>query len=226
MPTILLIESSARASEAALACDGRIVARFADPEPMHHASTLPRFVEQLLATARRQGLTIDAVAVSGGPGSYTGLRIGVSTAKGLCYALQARLIAIDTLRLIALRYAAAHPELPADAVIAPMVDARRMEVYTGTYSLAGEPLSRPQAMIITPDGLADIRTPIYIVGSGAAKCAGIVATTAIETAEQATAPAACECMVRLADEAWEQGEFQDVAYYEPFYLKEFYTDAH
>lgn len=221
MSSILLIETSATTCSAAMAREGRIVARCHTDEPMQHAARLPLYIKELLADGHRP----DAVAVSGGPGSYTGLRIGVSSAKGLCYALEAKLIAVNTLELIAAEFAARHPELPANAVLAPMIDARRMEVYTQTFNPAGVKLSEPEAMIIEPgciDRLA--RGPLYIIGSGAKKCSGTIAAELIEC-DNATSPIAEEQMLMLAERAFAAGKFEDVAYYEPFYLKEFYTNA-
>lgn len=220
----LLIETSASICSVALSIDGRIVSSYRNDEPMQHATVLPRFVEQALAEMRKHGADIDVVAVSGGPGSYTGLRIGVSTAKGLCYATGAKLVQVSTLRLIALRFVNEHPELADDATIRPMIDARRMEVFTQSFCVDGKPDTDAEAMVITAESFKDIAGTLYICGSGAAKCEGILNNANIHIVGDVT-PIADNQMLVLAKEAVDDGRFEDVAYYEPFYLKEFYTTA-
>ncbi|MBR4155041.1 MAG: tRNA (adenosine(37)-N6)-threonylcarbamoyltransferase complex dimerization subunit type 1 TsaB, partial [Paludibacteraceae bacterium] len=153
MANILLIETSAEICSVAVACDGKILNIQMSNEAMQHATNLPVYIETAMKLIRKQNLSLDAVAVSGGPGSYTGLRIGVSTAKGLCYALGCKLIALDTLKIIA---TALQQDAPANAVICPLIDARRMEVYTAMYDNSLNELSPAEAKIIDENSFSDI----------------------------------------------------------------------
>lgn len=228
--TYLLIETSATICTLALAEDDEIICSFRNDEPMHHATSLPVFAQQALDTARQRGLKIDVVAVSGGPGSYTGLRIGVSTAKGICYATGARLVQVSTLQLIARRFlgnedaACRVSTQQGQPVIRPMIDARRMEVYTQAFDAQGDPIDDPQALVITPDSFSDINDTLYICGSGAAKCRDVITSPNVKIADDIE-PEADADMLLLAQKAVAENRFEDVAYYEPFYLKEFYTTA-
>jgi len=219
----ILIETSASTCSAALVVNNKIIKSFRSDESMQHAVHLPLYVEEAMKIVKEQNITIDAVAVSGGPGSYTGLRIGVSTAKGLCYALGAKLIAINTLNLIALEYVANSKNLPADAVVVPMIDARRMEVFTQSFDANATPLCDAEAMIIDENTFGDCKKPLYLCGSGAEKCS-VVKNPAV-TIVSDVMPSANDNMLKLANAAFDNGKFEDVAYYEPFYLKEFYTTA-
>lgn len=218
MANILLIETSDEICSVAVACDGKIIGFQMSDEPMQHATHLPLYIEATMKLIKEKNITLDAVAVSGGPGSYTGLRIGVSTAKGLCYALGCKLIAIDTLKVIA---TALKQSESANIIICPVIDARRMEVYTAMYDYALNQISPAEAKIIDENSFADIDRPIHFCGSGAEKCSNVIKnpnakfTTLVK-------PIA-NMMVELAEEAYHNNQFQDVAYYEPFYLKEFYT---
>lgn len=217
----ILIETSAATCSAALVSNDKIIESFRSDNAMQHAVHLPQYIEKAMRIANEKGITIDVVAVSGGPGSYTGLRIGVSTAKGLCYALGAKLVAVNTLHLIALEFIASHKEVAADAMVLPMIDARRMEVFTQSFSANATPLGEAEAKIIDEGSFAGIGKTMYLCGSGAAKCS-VVKNPHVKICPDVM-PAANEEMVRLAVEAYEKGRFEDVAYYEPFYLKEFYT---
>lgn len=219
----ILIETSASTCSAALASNGQIIKTFRSDEPMQHAVYLPKFVEDAVALARSENISVDAVAVSGGPGSYTGLRIGVSTAKGLCYALGAKLIAVNTLHLIALEFAASHSEIPSGSRIIPMIDARRMEVFTQVFSDTVAPLSDAEAKIIDGGSFSDFECPLFLCGSGASKCSVIQNSNVSIIAD--VNPLANENMLALTTIAYEDTRFEDVAYYEPFYLKEFYTTS-
>ena len=218
MANILLIETSAEICSVAVACDGKIINSQMCDEPMQHATHLPLYIEATMKLLKEKNITLDAVAVSGGPGSYTGLRIGVSTAKGLCYALGCKLIAIDTLKVIATAFK--QTEL-ANTIICPLIDARRMEVYTAMYDYALNEISPAEAKIIDENSFADIDRPIYFCGNGAEKCSKVIQNpnAKFDTTIKPTA----NMMVELAEEAYRNNQFQDVAYYEPFYLKEFYT---
>lgn len=219
----ILIETSSATCSAALVANNKIIKSFRSDEPMQHAVHLPLYVQDAMHIAKEKGLEIDAVAVSCGPGSYTGLRIGVSTAKGLCYALGAKLVAVNTLNLIALEFIASQDNIPADALVVPMIDARRMEVFTQSFDVNATPLVDADAVIISEDTFGEVEKPLFLCGSGAAKCS--VVKNANVRIFSDVVPVANEQMLSLAIEAFDKGQFEDVAYYEPFYLKEFYTTA-
>ena len=218
MANILLIETSAETCSVAMACDGKIIGFQMSDEPMQHATHLPVYIETAMKLIREQNITLDAIAVSSGPGSYTGLRIGVSTAKGLCYALGCKLIALNTLKIIA---TALRQQGPANAIICPLIDARRMEVYTAIYDCNLNELSPAEAKIIDENSFADIDRPIYFCGNGAEKCSTVIKNPNAQF--DTTIKPIANMMVELAEEAYSNNQFEDVAYYEPFYLKEFYT---
>lgn len=217
--TILNIETSTAVCSAALTEGGQAIKAFADFEGHNHAKQLPLFVEDLLAFLRQEHKTLDAVALSQGPGSYTGLRIGTATAKGLCYGLQIPLLAIDTLQILA---AEALPQIQNDkALLCPMIDARRMEVYCRFYGTDLSPLAQTEAEVITEQSFSDqlAQGAVYFFGDGAAKCKTTLThpnafflDSIVPLAEQ---------MGRLAEEAYAQKNWADIAYFSPFYLKEF-----
>ena len=218
MANILLIETSAEICSVTIACDGKIINSQMSNEAMQHATHLPLYVEAAMKLLKEKNITLDAVAVSGGPGSYTGLRIGVSTAKGLCYALGCKLIAIDTLKVIATAFKQTEP---ANIIICPLIDARRMEVYTAMYDYALNQISLAEAKIIDENSFSDINHPIYFCGNGAEKCSKVIQNPNAHF--DTTIKPIANMMVELAEEAYLNNQFEDVAYYEPFYLKEFYT---
>jgi tRNA threonylcarbamoyladenosine biosynthesis protein TsaB len=218
MANILLIETSAEICSVAIESDGKILNIQMSNDAMQHATHLPVYIENAIKLIRQQNITLDAVAVSAGPGSYTGLRIGVSTAKGLCYAIGCKLIAIDTLKIIA---TSLQQDIPANAIICPLIDARRMEVYTAIFDSNLNEISPAEAKIIDETSFSDINCPIYFCGSGAEKCSTVIKNPNAQffTSVQPTA----NMMVSLAENAYRNNQFEDVAHYEPFYLKEFYT---
>ena len=218
MANILLIETSAEICSVAIESDGKILNIQMSNDAMQHATHLPVYIENAIKLIRQQNITLDAIAVSAGPGSYTGLRIGVSTAKGLCYAIGCKLIAIDTLKIIA---TSLQQDIPANAIICPLIDARRMEVYTAMFDSNLNEISPAEAKIIDETSFSDINCPIYFCGSGAEKCSTVIKNPNAQffTSVQPTA----NMMVSLAENAYSNNQFEDVAYYEPFYLKEFYT---
>jgi len=185
-----------------------------------HSVKLGVFVDEALKVAERVGQKLDAVAVSSGPGSYTGLRIGVSLAKGVCYALDIPLIAVPTLDLLADEVRRTK-QLPANALICPLVDARRMEVYTALYSSDCTMLHPVSAVIVDETTFAnDLENhPIWFVGDGAEKCTAIIRSdNAIFDGQ--IVPLASS-MLPLAEKKYQEQQFEDVAYFEPFYLKDF-----
>ncbi len=219
---ILCIETSARVCSAALCCDGVPVAEYTDGESGNHAKMLPLFVRDLLDEASRRDLPLEAVALSEGPGSYTGLRIGASTAKGLCYGLGIPLIPLSTL-LVTAAAVAAKTDVQ-DVLLLPMLDARRMEVYTapvtadgGQLRLAGEVTARvvENAGWLPPEGT------ILFFGDGAAKCRTLLESGRVHYLDGVLPNA--RYMGALAEQAYRADGFAapDIAYFEPFYLKEF-----
>lgn len=157
MPVILNIETSTDVCSVALTCDGQVVFNKENHESMSHASSLGGYVQDALSVAKSHRLAIDAVAVSRGPGSYTGLRIGVSEAKGLCFGLNVPLIAVDTLAVMACAVMF-KKDIDEDALLCPMIDARRMEVYSAVYDRALNQVKPVSAEIIDENSYADILT--------------------------------------------------------------------
>ena len=220
--TILNIETSTTCCSAAITIDGTPVASVENLNQANHASELPRFIEQLLTTAKLNDWHLDAVALSQGPGSYTGLRIGASTAKGICYGLNIPLIPIDTLQVLCASVPA--DMLPQQAILCPMLDARRMEVYTALYQHTGKQLTsitEVQAMIIDADAFAETlaEQPVYFFGNGAAKCQSVITHTNAHYLDNIVPQA--KCMGMLAEMQPHSLDVKQMAYYEPFYLKEF-----
>ena len=215
--TILCIETSTTCCSAAICIDGNVVATRENLSGANHASELPVFIEQLLAEAEVNQWTIDAVALSQGPGSYTGLRIGASLAKGLCYGLDVPLIPVDTLQVLC---AAVKADLGADALLCPMLDARRMEVYTAMYTPALEQKSDVEAKVIDEDSFAEElrENRIYFFGNGAEKCESVINSPNAHFVSGILPQA--KYMGKLAEQT-PSLELKQIAYYEPFYLKEF-----
>ena len=188
-----------------------------------HSTHLTVLVEQLIANTGHTLRDLAAVAVSDGPGSYTGLRIGAAAAKGLCFALDVPLVAVGTLPSLAHQVAARTPR--ADTYLyAPMLDARRQEVYTALYRADGQELATPAPLILTPEAMAEqlAHHSVLFFGSGAAKFQPLVSDNPNAVFLTDVQPSAVS-VGELALGVYQRQEFQDVAYYEPFYLKEVYT---
>lgn len=220
MACILHIETSERACSVALSDQGQVVFHKEDLDGPHHASILAPYCDEALSFADSHAIPLDAVAVSQGPGSYTGLRIGVSTAKGICYARGAALIAVDTLQLLCV------PSLLSEAIeegalLCPMIDARRMEVYAAIYNRGLRTLRSIQAEIVTADTYREWldRQPVYFMGSGANKCKTVINHPNARFIDNQMPLA--KHMMPLAEMALLRGKTADVAYFEPFYLKVF-----
>lgn len=222
MERLILIETSTALCSAALAEDGVITSYRESSAPKAHASLTAVFIQEML---EEKGLTIadcDAVCVSKGPGSYTGLRVGVSTAKGLCFGSGKPLIAISTLDILV-----AQAQIPDNLkYIVPMVDARRMEVYAAVYEIAGQAgndvrqITETAPAIIDENSYSDIleRGKVLFIGDGAGKCADVIKhpnAAFVQCWPKASA------MLEPAMKAYKEKRFEDVAYFEPFYLKEF-----
>ncbi len=225
MALILCIETGTDICSVAIARDGELISLRESDEGRDHARQVAVFVDELLKENDLRPEELDAVAVGKGPGSYTGLRIGVSFAKGLCYGIQKPLVAIgslDALTEVAREdYEAGILDIDGwdEAVLCPMVDARRMEVYTQRFTSRGEALSEVSAEVITTESFATERVsehPFVIFGNGAKKCEEVLSgATWVQVAPSARG------LARLAEEAFEKGQFEDLAYFEPFYLKDF-----
>ena len=188
-----------------------------------HSTHLTVLIEQLLENAGYQLNSLAAVAVSDGPGSYTGLRIGAAAAKGLCFALDIPLLAVGTLPALA-QQVAARTARPETWLYCPMLDARRQEVYAALYTHDGREVLTPSNIILAPDTLAEhlAQQPVLFFGNGAAKFQPLVADQPNAVFLSNVVPSA-EAVGTLALAQHQRGTFQDVAYYEPFYLKEVYT---
>ncbi len=221
MAVILSIETSTTVCSAALSAEGMVLAHREDFDGRNHATLLSGFIKHCLDHAREHEITIDAVAVSIGPGSYTGLRIGLSEAKGLAYSLGVPLITVDTLQLLAVTAMFSTDYLPENALFAPMIDARRMEVFTAVYDLALQPLMAPQPLILDADSYCEFlqQAPVVFMGDGSNKAREVITSpSAIFLPD--IAPLAVN-MVALAERAYAARDFADVAYTVPAYLKDF-----
>ena len=224
MALILCIETGTDICSVGLSRDGELVSLRESVEGRDHAKRVGVFVDELL---RENGIApdeLEAIAVGMGPGSYTGLRIGVSFAKGMCYGLQIPRVAVgslDALAEVAIEDNEAgilNVENWDNAVLCPMVDARRMEVYTQMFSPQGEPLNEVSAEIVAPESFAEWRKErqLVIFGNGAAKCCEVLPdATYIDITPSARG------LARLAEQRLQQGKTEDIAYFEPFYLKDF-----
>lgn len=220
MSCILHIETSTQVCSVALSEDGQCIFLKTDFEGPSHAVTLGVYVDEALSFADSHAIPLDAVAVSCGPGSYTGLRIGVSMAKGICYGRNLPLIGIPTPEVMCVPLLL-DEELPEDALLCPMIDARRMEVYAALYDRALHPVREIEAVIIDESSYEDYlnRGPVYFFGNGAAKCKEKILHPNARFVEDIRPLA--KWMFPLAEKAFARGDFKDVAYFEPFYLKEF-----
>lgn len=215
MTYILNIETATRNCSVSLALNGKTVAVKEIAEAgFSHAEKLHVFFEEILKENELAFKDLSAVAVSQGPGSYTGLRIGVSAAKGLCYSLNIPLIAIDTLETLSRKI------IIDNGVIIPMIDARRMECYTAIFDAHYNKIREIKAEIITENSFDDISETMHFVGDGAMKCEEILSGTKFVYHNQIQFPSANQ-MSGLSFEKHKKSDYVDVAYFEPFYLKDF-----
>lgn len=222
MPTILNIETSTDVCSVALTQDGQVLEHHEDYEGHNHAVVLSRFVESCVSYARTRDLKLDAVAVSIGPGSYTGLRIGLSEAKGLCFGLSVPLIGVNTLQLLVVSTMFANFFDEDNLLYVPMLDARRKEVYTAVYTPALEAMLEPQPMILDADSYAQFRKEhvLVMMGNGSDKAKDIITPGDDLRYIPGVKPVAMD-MLALAEKHFREGRFIDVAYSTPMYLKEF-----
>ena len=222
MAVILNIETSTTVCSAALTAEGMVLTHYEDFEGRNHAALLSDYVKACLDFLADKELKLDAVAVSIGPGSYTGLRIGLSEAKGLAYALDISLIAVSTLELMATRVMFSTLDIDPDTIFVPMIDARRMEVYTAAYDFSLEELMAPQPLILDENSYADLIATgrqILLFGNGSAKAADVVTAPNVRIVEGVD-PLAVD-MIALAERAYSERKFVDLAYSVPVYLKDF-----
>ena len=222
---LLSLETSSPVCSVALhrVADGSLVGQSELRLDKSHSTHLTVLTEQLLANTGNRLADLAAVAVSDGPGSYTGLRIGAAAAKGLCFALDIPLVAVSTLRALAAQVAAGTAR-PESWRYCPMLDARRQEVYAALYTYEGQEVLAPTPLILDTHTLAEQRAEhsVLFFGNGAAKFRAVLYEVAPAGFLAGIEPSAV-AVGALAVAAYQRQEFQDVAYYEPFYLKEVYT---
>lgn len=221
---ILHIETSTNICSIAVSENGQCIFTKSDSEGMNHAALLSVFIAEAMEFLKLASKKLDAIAVSSGPGSYTGLRIGVSTAKGLCYGLDIPLIAVSTLEVLTAN-ALLTAETGANTLFCPMIDARRMEVYAAFYNQEGIIQREISADVIDENSYSEIleKHSVYFFGNGAEKCKTTLTHPNAKFID-GMYPLA-QNMIVLAEKAYAEKKFVDVAYFEPFYLKEFYTTA-
>ena len=224
MSLILCIETGTDVCSVGVARNGELLSLRESDQGRDHAKNLAVFVDELLHETNISPDELDAIAVGMGPGSYTGLRIGVSFAKGMCYGLNIPLLAVGSLDALAQVAIEDHEAgiINIDewdsARLCPMVDARRMEVYAQVFDIECNPLSEVSAEVITEESFSKWRNDgkLVIFGNGAAKCQEVLAGTTYVS----VVPAA-RGLAKLAHKRYEEGKFEDIAYFEPFYLKDF-----
>lgn len=222
MATILNIETSTSVCSVALTSEGAILQHAEDFQERNHAVVLSGFIKEALDHLRRHEMALDAVAVSIGPGSYTGLRIGLSEAKGLAYALGIPLIGVPTLELMSVGVMFSRDDLPEGCLFAPMIDARRMEVYTAVYDLALQPLMEPSPLVLDADSYGRFldSAPLAFFGDGSDKARDLLGSHPGAVFIPDVNPLAVD-MVALSERAFRNGDFLDLAYSTPLYLKDF-----
>jgi tRNA threonylcarbamoyladenosine biosynthesis protein TsaB len=216
MARILLIETSTSVLSVALAVDGTVACERVCEEPRKQASLTAPLVKEVLDEAGLSARELDAVCVSSGPGSYTGLRVGVSTAKGVAFGAGIPLLSIGTLDILVSGVSGEG----APQFIVPMIDARRMEVYTAVYSAEGKRLTPVEAKVIGPDAFREYleQGEVLFVGDGALKCRDVIPSPNARFEE---AHPLARHMAAAAQKVFEEGKFENLAYFEPFYLKDF-----
>jgi tRNA threonylcarbamoyladenosine biosynthesis protein TsaB len=219
MAYILNIETATKNCSVAIAQDGKtLLCKQIAESGYSHAEKLHVFIEELLLELQLNYKDLNAIAVSQGPGSYTGLRIGISAAKGLCYALDIPLIAVDTLEILARQLQVS------EGYIVPMIDARRMEVYSAIFDAKYQKVRETQAEIITEDSFTTLEGTVCFVGDSTEKCATTLTKSNFIFKDNIVYPSANE-MSYLSDEKYKKNDTVDVAYFEPYYLKDFMTTA-
>ena len=218
MARILHIDTATTVCSVALTQDGQVLGVKENKEGLNHSLLLGTYIHDLLEAYTFRVQDLDAIAVSMGPGSYTGLRIGVSMAKGLCFGASKPLIAINTLQALA---RSVSDRIQEDAWYCPMIDARRMEVYTAFFDRDNRTLIDTKAEIIDEHSFADILSShkVYFFGNGSSKIQGLLRSSQAHYLEQVDSSA--RYMAAIAEQKFSEQQFEDVAYFEPFYLKNF-----
>jgi tRNA threonylcarbamoyladenosine biosynthesis protein TsaB len=222
MANILNIETSTDVCSVALTSEGQVLDHRENYDGQTHATLLSQYVQEMLQYARTRDISLDAIAVSIGPGSYTGLRIGLSEAKGLAFGLNVPLIGVNTLQLLVVSTMFNHFIDEEKVLYVPMIDARRMEVYTAAYNAALEPVLEPQAMILDEQSLVDLNQQGYtlvLMGNGSDKAHQVLTRDGVRFVA-GIKPVAVD-MMALAEKSFREQRFIDVAYSTPLYLKEF-----
>jgi len=221
MSCILNIETSTNICSVAVSQDGAVIYQQQDEKGTSQNVSLGCFVDKALSFIDSHAIPLDSVAVSCGPGSYTGLRIGVSMAKGVCYGLNVPLIGIPTLEVLCVPILLHQEELPENALLCPMIDARRMEVYSGIYDRALNLVKPISADIIEENSYVDFmeKQPVYYFGNGMDKCKDKIKHPNAHFIDDVVPLASM--MFPLSEKAVAKEDYKDVAYFEPFYLKEF-----
>jgi len=221
MSCILNIETSTNVCSVAVSNDAECIFNKEDYSGPHHNEQLGRYVDEALSFIDSHSLKLDAVAVSCGPGSYTGLRIGTSMAKGICYGRDVKLIAIPTLELLAVPVLLKEQAEEENALLVPMLDARRMEVYAEVFNRSLDEVRPIQADVVTVDTYKEYleKGPVYFFGNGAAKCMEEINNPNAHLIKDVVPLA--KYMFPLAEKRIAQEKFEDVAYFVPFYLKDF-----
>lgn len=222
MTLILHIETATPVCSVALSENGAMLQLRETSEKNSHSAVITLFIDEVMKTTGKDYNQLDAVAVSMGPGSYTGLRIGVSTAKGICYAIDKPLIAISTLQAMAAGVKKSNSSLGFESLFCPMIDARRMEVYNALYLSDLSVYRGIRADVITNESFHDEleKFKVHFFGNGAEKCRPL-----LESHPNAVFPedfsVSSAHMISLAEEKYSHKEFEDVVYFEPYYLKDF-----
>jgi len=220
---ILQIETATSSCSVALAKNGNVLAIKQVNERNMHAAAITLFIDEVMASAGAVYNDLDAIAVSCGPGSYTGLRIGISTAKGLCFALDKPLIAIETLSAMAYGMITRQGYNAADDVLlCPMIDARRMEVFTAVFTASGDKIRPTAAEIIDSKSFSDLleNNKLLFFGDGAEKCREVLSKNPNANFYPGFINSAAD-LTRSAFEKFNNKDFEDVAHFEPYYLKDF-----
>lgn len=221
MALLLNLDTSLETAGIYLAADGRILAAAVNESQNDHASWIHQAIQEMMSASSVRPADLEAVAVTAGPGSYTGLRVGMATAKGLCFALEIPLITLNTLTVLA---AGLYEQWSNPEWACPMIDARRMEVFTAVYDPGLKQIQPPAAIVLEANSFTDIlnRNKVIFFGSGAAKWKKICPSPNALFYEEAVS---ARPMAALAEAAFRQGHFASLAYTEPVYLKEFYTPS-
>jgi len=218
---ILHIETSTKNCSVALSCDGKLINSIEkSSENYSHGEQLHPFIKKLIDDSQINLTKLSAISVSKGPGSYTGLRIGVSAAKGLCYSLNIPLISLNSLSILAQNISVSK-----EILLVPMIDARRMEVYTQILDYQYKVLKNTWAEVLNEDSFKKHLSThnILAFGVGSEKTKNLIVSPNFKVLKELHEPSA-KSMVKLTYEKWKKQQFEDIAYFEPYYLKEFYTN--